>query len=58
LPGLRLKVAHAAIVPSAHFEVMPEMNTIRPRASIALAWEKWPLGFPIRSEVTCWRGMV
>ena len=35
------------------FDVIPEMNTIRPRASIALAWEKWPLGLPIRGDTIC-----
>jgi hypothetical protein len=29
------------------------MNTIRPRASMALACEKWPLGLPILSEMIC-----
>jgi hypothetical protein len=37
---------------------MPEMKTMRPRASMALAWEKWPLGLPMRSETICWRGMA
>src|SRR3954464_13042214 len=47
-----------AIEPSARLEVMPEMNTIRPRASMTLAWEKWPLGLPMRSDTICWRGIL
>src|SRR5690349_9991496 len=46
-----------AIVPSAWREVMPEMNTSRPRASIMVAWEKWPDGWRIFAEVTCCLGM-
>src|SRR2546421_2120358 len=46
-----------AIVPSARRDVMPEMNTRRPRASIMVAWEKWLDGWRIFAEVTCCLGM-
>src|SRR6266404_2875980 len=46
-----------AIVPSARREVMPEMNTRRPRASTMVAWEKWPDGWRILAEVICCLGM-
>ena len=38
--------------------VMPEMNTIRPRASITVACEKWPFGLAILSELICFLGMA
>jgi hypothetical protein len=42
-----------AIVPSARREVMPEMKTSRPRASIIVACEKCPLGRPSRLDLIC-----
>jgi hypothetical protein len=30
---------------------MPEMNTMRPRASTMVAWEKWPDGWRIFADV-------
>src|SRR5262245_37385438 len=47
-----------AIVPSARRAVIPEMKTIRPRASIMVAWEKWPDGWRIFDEVICFFGML
>src|SRR4051812_32251683 len=47
-----------AMVPSGLREVMPEMNTIRPRASIMVACEKWPFGLLILSELICFFGIV
>ena len=47
-----------AIVPSGFRAVMPEMNTIRPRASVTVAWEKWPFGLLIFSELICFLGMA
>src|SRR5581483_12242757 len=41
--------------PSARLLVMPEMNTRRPPALAAMAWEKCPLGRPMRGDVICWR---
>src|SRR5262245_9345523 len=46
-----------AMLPSARRAVMPEMKTIRPRASIMVAWEKWPDGWRIFDEVICFFGM-
>src|SRR6185437_2539236 len=42
-----------AIEPSARRAVMPEMNSIRPRASIAVAWENCPIGVRNFSEAIC-----
>src|SRR5437868_6496416 len=47
-----------AIEPSARRAVMPEMNTRRPRASIAVAWEKTPLGWRSLSERICCFGIA
>src|SRR6185369_939779 len=47
-----------AMVPSGRRDVMPEMNTIRPRASVTVAWEKWPFGLLIFSELICFLGMA
>ena len=47
-----------AMVPSGRREVMPEMKTIRPRASVTVAWEKWPFGLLIFSELICFFGMA
>jgi hypothetical protein len=44
------------MVPSARRDVMPEMNTSRPRASTMVACEKWPLGWRIFVDVTCFLG--
>src|SRR6516225_6702756 len=46
-----------AIVPSGRRAVMPEMKTMRPRASTMVAWEKWPDGWRIFAEVICCLGM-
>src|ERR1700722_4343322 len=46
-----------AIEPSARRDGMPEMNTSRPRASIAVAWENTPLGWRNFSERICCLGM-
>src|SRR5262245_43121977 len=46
-----------AMLPSARRAVMPEMKTSRPRASIMVAWEKWPDGWRIFDEVICFFGM-
>src|SRR5262245_38796590 len=46
-----------AIVPSARREVMPEMKTMRPRASTMVACEKWPDGCRIFADVICCLGM-
>src|SRR6266851_5103025 len=43
-----------AIVPSARREVIPEMNTSLPRASMVVACEKTPLGWRRRS-LMIWR---
>src|SRR5712692_4258959 len=42
-----------AMVPSARRDVMPEMKTSRPRASVTMACEKWPFGWRIFFEVSC-----
>src|SRR4051812_37954060 len=42
-----------AIVPSARREVIPEINTSLPFASIAIAWEKCPDGWRILSLWIC-----
>ena len=47
-----------AMVPSGRRAVMPEMKTNRPRASVTVAWEKWPLGLLIFSEMICFLGMA
>jgi hypothetical protein len=47
-----------AIVPSARRAVMPEMNTSRPFASIAVACENTPLGWRSLSERICCFGMA
>jgi hypothetical protein len=47
-----------AIVPSARRDVMPDMNTRRPRASTMVAWEKCPVGWRIFDEVICFFGML
>src|ERR1700724_3135158 len=44
-----------AIVPSTRRDVMPEMNTMVPRAAIAC--EKWPLGWRIRGDTICFFGI-
>jgi hypothetical protein len=46
------------MVPSGRREVMPEMKTNRPRASLTVAWEKWPFGLLIFSELICCLGMA
>src|SRR5712691_1899561 len=46
-----------AIVPSGRRAVMPEMKTMRPRASTMVAWEKCPLGWRILDEVICFFGV-
>src|SRR5215469_8881005 len=46
-----------AIVPSGRRAVMPEMKTMRPRASTMVAWEKWPDGWRIFDDVICCLGM-
>jgi len=47
-----------AIVPSARREVMPEMKTMRPRASTIVAWEKWPDGWRIFFDAICCLGIA
>jgi hypothetical protein len=37
---------------------MPEMKTMRPRASTMVAWEKWPDGWRIFDDVICCLGML
>src|SRR5262249_7208157 len=56
LAGLRSPVA--AALPSGRRAVMPEMKTMRPRASTMVAWEKWPDGWRIFAEVICCLGML
>src|ERR1051325_6647204 len=46
------------IEPSARRAVMREMKTSRPRASIAVAWEKTPLGWRSLSERICCFGIA
>ena len=58
LAGLRLDVADAGDRAVGRREVMPEMNTSRPRASIMVACEKWPLGLLILSDRICFLGMT
>jgi hypothetical protein len=47
-----------AMLPSARRDVMPEMNTSRPRASIIVACEKCPEGWRIFDDVICFFGML
>src|SRR5262245_46233066 len=47
-----------ALVPSARRDVMPEMKTMVPRAAIAVAWEKCPLGWRLLLETICFLGML
>ena len=58
LLGLRLDVADAGDGAVGRREVMPEMNTSRPRASIMVACEKWPFGLLILSDWICFLGMT
>src|SRR5258708_8257899 len=43
---------------SARCEVMPEIKTMRPRASTMVACEKWPDGWRIFADVICCLGML
>src|SRR5215831_20025876 len=46
-----------AIVPSGRRAVIPEMKTMRPRASTMVAWEKWPDGWRIFDDMICCLGI-
>src|SRR5262249_56490942 len=47
----------AAIVRCGRRVVMPEMKTMRRRASAMVAWEKWPDGWRIFDDVICCLGI-